>query len=390
MPPLRRLALGASSLLLAALATAAAAAQGDTPFPVRQGVDIPQPYEAVSTLHTGAPDGQVQAFYKGDWPLSYSPAELHAMGFDFIRLPVNPAVLISNPPVVRARLLDQVEGGMHGFLDQHIRVIFDLHFWGPPDKVWTDLGVVSTTDRTQFERYKALVVEVATRLARYPHGQVALDLLNEPPRCDDAFWFQRQAELAQAARSVAPTLPLLMTGCNGGVDNMLRINASNTNLSDPNFLYTFHFYEPLMFTHQASKVKPFVVGVPYPARAGDLNDTLARTNAAIDAQNRAPDDAAAAKGSAKANLTKYFASNIDRSFIEHRFDQITAWAKANNIPVSRIIMGEFAAINWQTTDTPEYLKARLAWDDDVRAVADAHGIAWAYWTLPPTHGPIFR
>ena len=53
-------------------------------------------------------------------------------------------------------------------------------------------------------------------------------------------------------------------------------------------------------------------------------------------------------------------------------------------------MGEYGAINWSKSDTPERQKQRLTWDEDVQAAADARGIANAYWTLPSVRGPIFR
>ena len=368
-----------------------AQAQGaEGPFPVRHGLNAPQPFEAVQAFPAGRADGAVLAFANPTRPPAYSPTELRAMGYDFIRLPVNPAVLLANPGAVREHALDQVEAGLRPFLSQNIRVIFDLHFWSPPDKVWTAAAVIDPANPAAFERFKALVAEVAGRLARYPQGTVALGLLNEPPHCVDARWFQQQTQLVRAARAVAPTLPLLLTGCNGGVDNLTAMTARNTDFSDPNLLFTFHYYEPLLFTHQGSGVRPFVVGVPYPARAGRLEDAKAQTSAAVDGQQRAPADAAAAKAAANGALANYFSRDIDHSFIEGRLDAIIAWARANGVSPSRLIMGEYGAINWRKTDTPERLKQRLAWDADVRAAADARGVASAYWTLPSVRGPIFR
>ncbi len=389
MVKLHTTVLCAAAAWLACLGLAQAQ-DAPSPFPVHHGLNVPQPLEPVQAFSAGRPDGAVLAFANPTRPHAYSPAELRAMGFDFIRLPVNPAVMLANPPPVREHALDQAEAAMQPFLSQNIRVIFDLHFWSPPDKVWTAEAVISPTDRAAFEQYKALVTEVAGRLAHYPQGTVALDLLNEPPHCVNATWFRQQAELVRAARSAAPTLPLLLTGCNGGVDDLTSMNATNTDFSDPNLLFTFHYYEPLLFTHQGSNVKPFVAEVPYPARTGRLEDTKAATGAAIDAQQRQTGEAAAAKASANGALAGYFAADIDHRFIERRLDGIVAWARANNIPPSRLIMGEFAAINWLKTDSPERLKARLAWDEDVKLAAEARGIPWAYWTLPTVRGPIFR
>ena len=373
------------------LSLSLAHAQGRaTLFVVHHGLNAPQPFEAAQALPPGRPGGEVLAFANPTRPPAYTPAELRAMGYDFIRMPVNPAVLLANPPATRARGLDQTEAGMRPFLAQNIRVIYDLHFWSPPDKVWTAEAVISPANRAAFDPFKALVTEVAARLARYPQGSVALDLLNEPPHCVDAQWFRRQAELVRAARAVAPSLPLLLTGCNGGVDDLLAMKAGDADFSDPNLLFTFHYYEPLLFTHQGSAVKPFVAGVPYPARAGRLEDALAQTGAAMDAQHRPPGDAVAAKAAASGALFSYFAHDIDRSFVERRLDAVVSWARTNNIPPSRLIMGEYGAINWSKSDTPERQKQRLTWDEDVQAAADARGIANAYWTLPSVRGPIFR
>ena len=75
-----------------------AQAQGaEGPFPVRHGLNAPQPFEAVQAFPPGRADGAVLAFANPTRPPAYSPTELRAMGYDFIRLPVNPAVLLANP-----------------------------------------------------------------------------------------------------------------------------------------------------------------------------------------------------------------------------------------------------------------------------------------------------
>ena len=143
------------------------------------------------------------------------------------------------------------------------------------------------------------------------------DLETTEPMAAIAHRLRRTAQVVCA-------LSLLLTGCNGGVDDLLAMKAGDADFSDPNLLFTFHYYEPLLFTHQGSAVKPFVAGVPYPARAGRLEDALAQTGAAVDAQHRPPGDAVAAKAAASGALFSYFAHDIDRSFVERRLDAVSA------------------------------------------------------------------
>lgn len=364
-----------------------------TPFPMKHGINVAGAFVRAQAFRSPGPDGQVSGFAGlARDPPAYSAAELRSMGFDFVRLPVNPAPLLENPPAVRARLLTEVERGIAPYRAQGVGVILDLHFWRPANKVWTDTAVISAADPAVFARYRALVVEIAARLARYPDRQVALELLNEPPHqiCAADRWFRLQSELVRAVRGVAPRLPIVVTGCNDGVDDLTAMTPANTDLGDPNLIYTFHFYDPFLFTHQAYPGRPYIDGVPYPARAGRMEDTLARTNARIEAENLPDLDAARARLSAARDIARYFVQAPDRAYIDKRLDRVTAWARANHIAPSRLLLGEFAAIDWRTTDSPARLKARLAWDDDVKAAADARGVAWAYWNLPAAKGAIFR
>jgi hypothetical protein len=69
---------------------------------------------------------------------------------------------------------------------------------------------------------------------------------------------------------------------------------------------------------------------------------------------------------------------------------LMAWVNTNGIPPSRILLGEFAALNWRRTVSPDYVASRVCRDEDVKAAAAERGIAWAYWNLPNQKGPIFR
>jgi hypothetical protein len=244
-----------------------------------------------------------------------------------------------------------------------------------------------------FAAYRSLVAQIAQRLARYPHGQVAFEMLNEPPRtnCETTGWIREQQILLADVRAIARALPVLVYGCREDNESLLSLNRSNLNMDDPNLVFAFHFIDPYVFTAQGGATAyKYIEGLRYPASAGNIDETLAETNRNIDAAGLSEMDAFAARASAAKIIAKYYAQAPDRSFIEQRLEMVLAWARENGIAPSRLLIGEYDAINWRKTDSPEYLQSRLRWDNDVKAVADSLGIANAFWALPDKRGPIFR
>ena len=378
---------------LFALCGSAALAAPPGPFPVHHGVNIAGPYVRTVTFPFPQAGGQVSDYLTfAKAPASYSPAELKAMGFDFVRFAVNPVPLLENPQPIRAKLLAETEAGFEPYLSHGIRVIYDLHFWAP-HPLYTNPAVTSGSPAV-FGAYKAMVSDIAARLAKYPTGQVALELLNEPNNtvCSAPRWLQLQGELIRAVRQVAPRLPILVTGCNDLLDATAAINASNTDLRDPNLVFTFHFYDAVLFTEQGQNVGNYAYlrGIPYPVNTGSEASARDQTNAAIDAAHLPFTASVSAKLWAAKQIHWYFNNNWGRAYIDKRLDFMAQWARSNGVSPSRLIIGEFAAVNEFPTDTPAHLKGRLAWDNDVKAAAEARGMAWAFWNLPPTRTQIFR
>ncbi len=148
----------------------------------------------------------------------------------------------------------------------------------------------------------------------------------------------------------------------------------------------------MLFTEQGQKVGNYAYlrGIPYPVNTGTEQNALSQTNAAIDAAHLPFTTSVSTKLWAAKQIHWYFNNNWGRAYINKRFDFMAQWARNNGIAPSRLIIGEFAAVNEFPTDTPAHLKARLTWDNDVKSAAEARGMAWAFWNLPPTRGPIFR
>ena len=361
------------------------------PISMHHGINIFGAFEHTKTV--SGDGGQISDFVgTGVEPPPYSPTELKAMGFDFVRFPVNPAPLLENPPAVRDRLIAEAVAGVKPYLDAGMTVVFDLHFWKPDNATWNPDTVLAGSGTEAFNAYRELVTAVAKQLAAEPAGKVVLEPFNEPPHtmCKNPAWYGLQNRLIASVRDASPTLPVVVTGCLGHLDEMLLMNSKNTDFSDPNLIVNFHFYDPFLFTHQGYPGRPYIREVPYPSRLGSEKATTDAALAALDAMHKSPIEAELAKHSAIHDIHLYFVPGTDRQVIAARMGQAVNWARANNVPPTHLMIGEFSAINWLETDTEARKTARLAWDSDVRSVADSLGIGWAWWGLPKKGGPIYN
>ncbi len=375
--------------LVSARASRAGAVQ--TAFPMHHGVNVAGPFVRIEPPQAGSPFTAPVFWGMERFPNWYTGSNLRKLGYDFVRLPVNPAVFLENPPEVRAQLLHRLDAAIHEFVGAGLAVIVDLHFWGTNDNTWTNTQVTADPNGSAFAQYRAVVREMTANLKQFPRNAVALEPLNEPTRANCPSWLQEQRLLLSDIRAKQPDLPVVITGCQGELPELIKLTPNDIEMNDPNLIYTFHFYLPFVFTHQGG-YKSFlqVDDLPYPSSPGNVNETLAKTNANIDAAGLSPADEVFVRGEAVKYIKLYYQQRANRDFIKQQIGMVATWADSNHIPRSRLLMGEFAAINWRKSDTPEYHASRLRWDDDVQSVADQFKIACAYWVLPYPKGPVFH
>ncbi len=163
-------------------------------------------------------------------------------------------------------------------------------------------------------------------------SSVMFELLNEPhDKIDAAIWNAWIPDLVSIVRETNPTRNIVIgpTHWNSLADlPQLKLPV------DPHIIVTFHYYEPMTFTHQGASW----VGPEIQKEHGEVHW----------------------KGTPE-ELAKI---NTD-------FDQVAAWAKANNRP---IFLGEFGAYaKFSPTDE------RAAWTRAVSKAAADRGFARAAW-----------
>ncbi|WP_137933662.1 glycoside hydrolase family 5 protein [Mesorhizobium comanense] len=312
---------------------------------------------------------------------------LRASGLDFIRIPVDPGPFLAGDAATRGKLLDMLDAAVSAALDAGLGVIVNVqanaatHYWNPD-------RMVSSTAAPEFEAYRGLVGELAGRLQRFTPGMVALEPVNEPAQsCSSNVWSQVQAALLTAARASSATLPLVVTGgCGSMVSGLAALDPAPLAAFEP-ILFTFHFYEPYLFSHQGAPwmrepVYRALNNVPWPASAGSLEQTLASVRARMAGDTETSEaDKKAAYAETERVLKVYFDARPDRWFIDKYLDQARAWADAHGIAPERVIMGEFGALRTDARYTAAPNPDRARYIADVRQSAEAAGFSWAFWDL---------
>lgn len=181
---------------------------------------------------------------------------IKSLGCDVIRLPINLHFMTDGEPNYT------IDPLFYYFLDQiidwaeelELHMILDNHTFDPATD--TDPNVVD------------VLVPVWTQMAeRYKNRSTYLyyEILNEPHGISDSKWNEIQSKVINAIRAVDQKHTIIIGPAGWNSYNNLKYIPR---YRDENLIYTFHFYDPFLFTHQgASWTNPSLVplaGVPFP------------------------------------------------------------------------------------------------------------------------------
>jgi hypothetical protein len=309
-------------------------------------------------------------------------ASLAAQGFDHVRMPIDPGPMLAFGPGERQdRMIEGTRLAVETALDAGLKVVVDLH----PIGRGSDIGGVDSVVGAQWPDYVALVGHIATRLNDLPADRVALELLNEPTiDCDAVYggaparWPAMQAEAHAAARAGAPDLTLVLTGACWAQANALA-TLDPTLIPDDNVLWTFHSYDPYLFTHQgagwAGPPEKHVWDLPYPPSA--VTDDIAARIIGTAIDHMAAETGQADPALIEKAIADYRA--LPDSAVSYDVTRAAEWADQHGIPRAQLYLGEFGALHTAGDRSlpRDWFHAFL---NDKRSAADAAGIPWAVLT----------
>jgi endoglucanase len=334
-----------------------------------------------------------------EWRRTVGQAELTALrenGFDFVRMPVDPAPFLSEQTTAfREELFAEVLESVRLVNRSGLKVVVDMHLIPAGDN--RSIGMREVMDDSSlFDRYVELVRAMAGTLAGEDPALVAFELMNEPGiDCEEDgtnFWQERQKRLFAAARASATRLTLVLTGaCFSNADGLSKVDP--TDYPDDNIIWGFHSYQPFLLTHQgatwAGDFIRYVAGLPYPPYAvprAELNAALVAIREKIEAE---------APWSRRSGMLAYLDEQIATiatkeklsALMEESFDTVETWTKEHGIDPHDILLGEFGMIRQEYGNPFVMLaKYRAAYVKDMIDRAKSRGFAWSIWSYRGAFG----
>jgi len=351
-------------LLLASVAAPAARAQDDNPFQraahLQRGVNLSMWY---------AQDSDYSAAHLAAYTTPADFQLIHELGFDHVRLSINPEPLIDTPPEEKDKPLPIVDPTVPlspsaklplrpeaiARLDRTVQqltaaglvVVLDIH----PEEPWKR---ASFTDEGT-PRLLAFWRAFSAHFAATDPQKVYFEVLNEPENISSQRWASLQDWVVTVIRKQAPHHTIIVTGADwGGIDGLLALSP----LSDPDLIYSFHDYDPMTFTHQGA------------TWAGDVFKPLRNVPYPSTPENVAPLLSALPEGS-RAELEHYGQLRWNITTMQGRIARAADWGRQNHVPVW---CGEFGAYR-DFAPAPD----RARWIADMRATLEKEKIGWDMW-----------
>jgi hypothetical protein len=375
-------------ILVAVVARLPAFAADSTPT-FKRGATLVEFFEFPKTIGDGADKTYADPAYPHPQAaLSLFDFEaLHRIGFDHMRVPLDVGPLLQGDAQEQKDILEQLVAVVSAINRHGLAVLVTLF----PPSLHHELPqtYLDGLDGPKFRAYSAVVERVAAALGGVKSGMVALEPMNEPQsQCHIYFgtdWSAYQKNMVERIRRIAPRLPLFLTGgCWSNIEGIVQLD--NDLLHDRRNFVSVHFYYPFLFTHQgATWSMPYLagtVGVPYPASAGSLAETLELTRARFrTVKLPAGADRAAAEAQAEAEIRKYFEQDQGPAQIADWMNKVADWQAREGVASSQIVFTEFGAMK-QTIDGVEIGRAsRARWLRDTAAAIASRGWGWTAYVL---------
>jgi len=184
---------------------------------------------------------------------------------------------------------------------------------------------------------------------------VIYEVLNEPHGIEDDRWGKIQADAIDAIRKIDRKHAIVVGGTNF---NSLPKLETIPEYTDENLIYTFHFYDPHLFTHQgATWNKPSLAplaGLPFPAD-----------------KNKKPEIHETFKGTWVEEGLNNYENDSKTEKLCASFDRAAAFAKNRGVP---IFCGELGVFMIQSPPAD-----RVKWYQFVCSELEKRGIPWLSW-----------
>jgi endoglucanase len=275
-------------------------------------------------------------------------SDVKTLGVDVIRLPVafHNFVIGDKDFTLNPELLKYLDTAADWAEKYQIYLIIDNHSFHP----------INPTD----ENIDKILIPVWEQLARRfsnRSGYMLYEILNEPHGITDKRWGEIQGNVIDAIRKFDKDRPIIVGGTNfNSIEKLFQIPV----YTDKNLIYTFHFYDPHMFTHQgATWNKPSLdplSNLPFPAPSNFNPQTYIHETF---------------KGTWIEDSLKNYENDSKLTKLSQTLERPVLFSKDRNVPV---FCGEFGVFMKQSPK-----EDRVSWYKFVCAEFKNKKIPWICW-----------
>jgi endoglucanase len=249
-------------------------------------------------------------------------------GFTSVRLPIRwSAHASTHPPyIIAPDFFARVDWAVGQALARKMSTIIDMHHYVELDD----------DPEAQLTRLIALWDQIGVHYRNFPE-KLFFELVNEPSgQLTDERWQQMFPRLLQTVRKTNPVRMIIIGPSYwNSLDHLDHLHLPD---QDKNLIATFHYYDPIRFTHQ---------GASWVSGAEQWK-----------------------------NIT-WMGTAEERETLKRDFEKAADWGRANQRP---LYLGEFGS--FQSAD----MDSRARWTNAVAREAEKHGINWAYWEFCSSFG----
>lgn len=275
-------------------------------------------------------------------------------GADHVRLPFDFNVIINENGEMKPDAFKYLDRAVSWTAKHGLNIILDLHktlgFSFDPGE--NESGFFSD------EKYQDIFVNMWVKIAEHFAGggkNIAFELLNEIT--DDAFaepWNKISHRAIEAIRQVAPNNYIVIGGIH---NNSIKGLSLMEKPADDKIVFTFHFYDPLIFTHQKAywfDGMPADFEMAYPAATAEY----------IEKSKKFPEK------KVWEVFDGYGEDIVDARFMEFYMREAVSVAEKMNTP---LYCGEYGVI--EVAPLPDTLR----WHRDMRDVFNKLNIGHSVW-----------